>query len=90
MCNFYNFVQLFLKCYPLINSQQLITLISYINIICYYSTLKTLPKLTVLHVSNNSVVSLPAIGEECSIESLDVHSNKLTELPANIFSSCVK
>ena len=46
-----------------------------------------LQKLSVLHVSNNNIVSFPVI-DYCVIESIDIHSNKLHFLPENLFTHC--
>ena len=53
-----------------------------------HSLMLRLQKLKVLQVSNNALVSLPVIGDNCVIELLDVHSNKLHYLPENLFTHC--
>ena len=52
----------------------------------HFSILKTLPKLQILHVNNNSLYNLPVIGERCPLQSLDIRCNKIKELPENLFT----
>lgn len=52
------------------------------------SLFRSAAKLRVLQVAGNALVELPNFGQVPALEILDVHSNRISQLPQNLMDNC--